>query len=99
MLCANNQPTMTDTNEMAVEPVKRPNQSSIGGNAQIVGSFNPFKPECQARRHLIEQLMGLTGPDALNVFQHRRHLETLTLAELHKLNEQVLEDLDVKFAV
>lgn len=59
---------------------------------------NPLAIDSHARRVLIEELMCLTGADALNVIQHRRELEAMTLPELVKMRDAVLDDLDKRFS-
>jgi cell division protein FtsL len=58
---------------------------------------DPLHIETHARRQIIEELMVLTGADALNVHQHRLMLEAMSLADVAKLRDEVLAELDARF--
>lgn len=58
--------------------------------------MNPFAPEHRAKQRLVEGLVVLLRSNG-NVSELRKMLGSLSLSELHQLNEDVLAGLDVKF--
>ncbi len=55
--------------------------------------------EEHAKRLLVEELMVLTGADALNLVQHRRQLESMSLDELGKIRAEIFADMDERYCI